>query len=321
MTSHDSIHQIVLNLLRHLARWLFCRFNCQGNVLFYSKKLFLENILAIQGKILQVFEVLFLNSEHNRCCARNRIAHISTCPADQSSLIVDDCLTNEASHQLVGICPSLVDFQPAVAATQILQTYLYGNIIGIRFHLFIFKGSCDVHSTGTTYHELAHRLIVDIKQDVSLQGIGSQVIHAVHAGFLVSRDQSLQRSMFQVLALEHCHDGSHTHTIVTTQRSTFCLHPFAINPCVDGISLEIMVALVHFLRDHIHVRLQDSHLAVLVTWSGRFAHHDVLSLILESLDTMFLCPAKQESLDLLQMSAGTWHLSQEIKVLPNNLWI
>ena len=67
--------------------------------------------------------------------------------------------------------------------------------------------------------------------------------------------------------------------------------------------------------------LQDSALGILAARRGRFAHHDVSGIVLESVDAMLLSPVEQELLNILEVSAWSRNLRQEVKVLPDNLRI
>jgi hypothetical protein len=192
-------------------------------------------------------------------------------------------------------------------------------VLGIGRYLLILHRGVDVHPASRANHELSHRLVVDVQEDVALQRISSEVVHAIHAGLFVSRDEGFQRTVLDVVALHDGHDGCHADAVVTAQRRTLRLHPVAVDVGLYGVSLEVMVTLVHLLRHHIHVSLQHSRLSILATRSSGLTHHDVLSPVLEGFDAMFLCPVEQELLHPCQVTAWARHLCQEIKVLPNNL--
>ena len=81
-----------------------------------------------------------------------------------------------------------------------------------------------------------------------------------------------------------------------------------------------MCALIGLLWHHIHVGLQDCHLAIFHTRCGRFAHNDVLGIVLECFYATLFCPVEQKFLHLLQMSAGTWNLCEQIEIVPNSFW-
>ena len=321
VTSHDGIDQVVLYLFRNATCWHSGRLHGQRDAFFHSTELVVEDILTVLSQFAEVIVVLQRYGHHDACCSGNGIAHVATLPRAETCLVVGNGLTHKASHQLVGIAAALVNLQAAMTATQALQRHLHCNVAFLQLHLFVLHRSVDVHTTSRANHELAHRLIVDVQEDVALQRISSEVVHTIHAGLFVSRDEGFQRTVLDVVALHDGHDGSHANAVVTAQRRTLRLHPVPVDVGLYGVCLEVMVALVHLLRHHIHVSLQHSRLSILATRSGRLTHHDVLSPVLEGLDAMFLCPVEQELLHPCQVTAWAWHLSQEIKILPNDLRI
>ena len=321
VTSHDGIHEVVLNLFWNTTRRHCSRLNRQRDALFHTSELVVEDLLTIRCQLAEVVVVLHRNGQHDGSRARNGVAHVAALPRAEANLIIDNGLTDKASHQFVGIGATFIDFQAAVTSAQTLEHYLDRDVALFQFDFLILHRGTDVDTSSRANHELAHRLVVDIQQDVALQRVGRKMVHAVHAGLFVGRDEGFQRTVLDVRALHDSHDGSHADAIVAAQRRTFCFHPIAVNISLDGICLEVMIALIHLLRHHIHVSLQNCALAVFLARSGGLAHHDVLGIVLEGFNAMLLCPIEQELLYFLQVSAWTWDLRQEIKVLPNNLRI
>ena len=84
-----------------------------------------------------------------------------------------------------------------MAALQTADSYLHGDVVLVGLYLFIFKRSGYVDTAGRPDAELALGLIVDIKQDITMQSIGSQVIHTPHAGLLVGGDEGFKRTVLQ----------------------------------------------------------------------------------------------------------------------------
>ena len=70
----------------------------------------------------------------------------------------------------------------------------------------------------------------------------------------------------------------------------------------DRVGLEVMIAVGSFLRHHVHVRLQQNSLAVLISRCGRLAHDDIAAGIHVYLDTDSCSKVQQELLHLLWMS-------------------
>ena len=310
MARHERIDKVVLNLFRHAAGRHCRQFDGHGDALFHASELFVEYILAVLSQLLQVVEVLHRDGQHNGCRAGNGVAHVATLPGAETCGVIDDSLTHEAGHQLVGIGTSRVDFQAAVTATQALEQHLHGDVTLLQGNGLVLNRSCDVHAASRTDDELAHRLVVDVQEDVAFQRIGRKVVHAVHARLFVGRDEGFQRAVLDVLTFHDGHDGSHAHAVVAAQRRALRLHPVAVDEGLDGVRLEVVRALVRLLRHHVHVCLQHSALGTFAARSGRLAHHDVLSAILEGFYAMLLSPVEQELLHLLKVSAWARYLCQ-----------
>ena len=142
-------------------------------------------------------------------------------------------------------------------------------------------------------------LRVEVHQDVTVQFAFRQSIGTKHACLLISSDQSLHRTMLQTLVLHDSHDGCYTQTIVGSEGGALGLYPLTIYPWLDGIGLEIMGTLRCLLRNHIHMSLKDDTLLLLHTRRGWLAHHNVVSRILEHLNTGLFAEIKQELLYFL----------------------
>ena len=206
-----------------------------------------------------------------------------------------------------------------MTSSEILERYLYSHVSFFGLHFLVLHGGRDVHTTGASDNELAHCLIVDIEQDVALQRIFRQVVHAIHAGLFICRNKRFQRSVYQIRSFQHSHDGCHTDSVISTQSGAFGLYPIAVNICFNGICLKIMGTLIQFLGYHIHMRLQNSNLSVFHSRSRGFAHHDILGIVLEGFNASFCRPVQQELLNRRKMAAGTGHLGQQIEITPNRL--
>ena len=189
-----------------------------------------------------------------------------------------------------------------MSAAQPFDRHLDRHVCRVCLHGFISNRCRHVHSSGTSYHKFAHRLIVEVQQDVARQRVGRKMVDPVHASFLVGCNQCLQRAVLQALVFHHGHDGRHAHSVVRAQGRPLGFHPLAVDIGFNGVGLKIMPALCRFLRHHVHVGLHDGFLTVLHARCGRFAHDDVFATVFESLDTMGCRPIQQELLYFFQMS-------------------
>ena len=160
-------------------------------------------------------------------------------------------------------------------------------------------------------------LRVEVEQDIALQLALGQLVGTKHARLLVASDEGVDGTVLQGLVLHDGHDRGHAETIISTKRGALCLHPFAVNPRLDGVGLEVVLRLGCLLRHHVHVGLQDDALAVLHSRRSGFAHVDVSGRIFHGIHAAFLAEVEQELLDFLQMSARTRHLCQFVEVAPD----
>ena len=220
-------------------------------------------------------------------------------PDGQTRLTFLDGLAHEANHQLVGIAATLVDFQTRVAAFQALQRDAHGSVVGVGLHLFIIESGGDVDAASRADDELAPRLGVEVEQDVALQLALGKRIGTEHSRFLVGGDERFDGAVFQVFRLQDGHDGRHTQTVVGTERRVLGLHPFAVDPRLDGVGFKVVRRFGCFLRHHVHVGLQDDAFAVLHAKRGGLPHHDVLGGVDEGFHADLLGKVKQELLYFL----------------------
>ena len=317
MASIDGIHQVVLDFHRHF---------CLGRSGFLGKELnaalnaavFLgEGFLPFVHYIAERLHVLFRQCEHHFRLERDGIAHVSSMPRGQTSLTLGNGLSDEAHHEFVGIATSLVYFQPGVSATQSLEGYLHGRIVSISLRLLIIEFGSHVNAAGTSDDKLAPSFRVKIEQDVAMEFVFGQVVGTEHACFLIGSDERLNGSMLQVGSLHHSHDDGHTQSVVGTKRSTLGLHPLAVNPRFNRVSLKVVLAVGSFLRHHVHVRLEKHRLAVFHARRCGLAHHDISCRVLEGFHAHLGGEVKQKLLYLVQMARRSWHLCQCIEVLPD----
>ena len=65
--------------------------------------------------------------------------------------------------------------------------------------------------------------------------------------------------------------------------------------------------------------LKRHNLAILHTGRGRLIHNYIASVVKFCFNALFLRPVKEELLNLFKVSAGTGHLREKVKILPNSL--
>ena len=189
-----------------------------------------------------------------------------------------------------------------MTALQALQGNLNGCVVLVCLYLLVVECCCDVDTASAADYELAPNLCVKVQEDIAVQLALRKTVGTKHACLFVSGDKCFYRTVLQILSFHDCHDGSHAETVVASEGSMISTNPVAIDDGFDRVVFKVVIALRCFLRNHVHVSLEDNALAVLHTRSGRLAHYDVARSILECLYTCFLCPVEQISLNFLQMS-------------------
>ena len=189
-----------------------------------------------------------------------------------------------------------------MSALQSLYGHCHCDVLLVGLHFLVVQGCCDVHTSGAADDQLSFVLRVEVEKDFACEHARLQAVCSYHVGLLIGGDESLQRTVLQCLVLHDGHDGSHADTVVGTEGRTLCLHPFAVNPCLDWVVLEVVYHLWILLRHHVHVCLEDSRLAVFHSRCGRLAHDYVSGFVHECLYAYALCKLEQEFLHFLQIT-------------------
>ena len=298
MATIDGVHEIVLNLFRHQCSRFVNILAEELHVALDGLELILDSQTLLLYHLFQCLYICLWQCEYHFGMRRNGIAHVAAFPADQTGTQLGDGLTHETHHLLIGVGTACVDLQTRVSATQALQRHLDGSLLVVLYFL-ILHCSGDVNATSTSDAEVSPCLRVEVEIVVSVELTLGQLISSEHTCLLVACNQSLQRSVLKVVALEHTHDGSHAHTVVRTERSALSVHPSVLDVGLNRISLEIMIAVGSLLWHHIHVSLQQRGLTVLIARGGRFAHDDIASSVLESLHANLCCEVEKELLYFL----------------------
>ena len=206
-----------------------------------------------------------------------------------------------------------------MAALEAADAYLDGYLVGCHGLGGVGLSGHNVHAAGGTDNKLALGLIVEVEQDVALQGAGLEIVDAIHAGLLVNGEDGLQRAVLEGLVLKDGHSGGYAHAVVGAEGGALSLHPVAVDVCLDGVGQEVVGGILSLLGHHVHVTLQGNHGAVLHAGSGRHAHDDVAGIVLKGLEAVALCPLQEKGLNLFKVSAGTRHLGQGVESFPDAL--
>ena len=107
----DGIHQIVLNLNRHLCLWTFHILCKELNTILYTLVFVDECVAPFIHHILQCLYILRGQCEHHLSVAGDGIAHIAAVPCGESGFTFGYCLAHETHHKFVGISASSINLQ------------------------------------------------------------------------------------------------------------------------------------------------------------------------------------------------------------------
>ena len=127
-----------------------------------------------------------------------------------------------------------------MSAAQVLDGHLHCDIVSIGLNFLIVQRSGNVDAAGRADDELAPVLGVEVQQDIALQFALGQVVGTIHARLLVGSDEGINGTVLQILGLHNGHDGGNAQTVVGAEGRALGLYPFAVNPRLDGVGLEIM---------------------------------------------------------------------------------
>lgn len=105
--------------------------------------------------------------------------------------------------------------------------------------------------------------------------------------------------MLERVVLHDAHDGNYADAVVRPERCAFGMHPSVLDVGLDGVGLEVVLAVGSLLWHHVHVCLQHDGLAVLKAGSGGLAHHDVAGRVLKGLHANALGEVEEELLYFL----------------------
>ena len=133
-----------------------------------------------------------------------------------------------------------MDLQAGVPAAQPLDSDAYGGIGSIGLSLLIVERGGDIDATSRTDDKLPPVLTVEVQQDVALQFAFGQVVGSEHASLFVGGDEGVDGAVLQVFSLEDGHDGGYAQSVVGTECRSVSFYPFAVNPRLDGVSLEVV---------------------------------------------------------------------------------
>ena len=178
------------------------------------------------------------------------------------------------------------------------------------------EGRLRVLTAGATHKDLTLILAIEVQQDITRHEALLHGLRTGQAGLLIHREQALDRAMLDILRSQQGQLSGYTDAIVRTQGRAIRTQPLAIDHRLDRVVVEVMLRIVVLLADHIHVRLQHHHRAILHTRSGRLRHQDVANGVFLDGDVMRLSERLQESDHFALLLRRTGHFCYLMEVFP-----
>ena len=207
-----------------------------------------------------------------------------------------------------------------MAALEPLHGQFHGRAVAGRSRLGrIFERDVGVQSSGTAHIEFALGLRVEIQQNVAAEQPLLQAESTVHAGLFRGGEERLDRSVSERIVFQHGEDRRRADAVVGSERRAVGRYPLAVDVGFDGVLLEIELLVVVLLRHHVQMGLQDDALAVLHAFGRRFAHIDVVRLILAALQSERTGHVHDVLADLLLVVRGTGNVDDLCEMLPDLL--
>ena len=176
-----------------------------------------------------------------------------------------------------------------------------------------------VDTTGTADEDLTVILGVEVDESFALQHTVLQFHRSCKTGLFIHRKEALDSGVRQFLVRDRRQSHCDTDTVVCTEGRALRFQPIAIDIGLDRVLEEIVLHVSVFLRHHIHVRLKDHALMVLIAGGSRHTHDDVHRLIHHTLDTMLRCKIMQPLTDALFVFGRTRYFADLCKDVKNSV--
>lgn len=210
-----------------------------------------------------------------------------------------------------------MDVAARVAAEQTANAHLH--IIEILGSVAAFVGEIGsgVDAACAAYEDLAVVFRIEVQKHRAADHILAEVLGSFEADLLVDGEESLNRTVNQILVDHHGHSGGAADAVVGAESGALGLNPLAVDISLDRVFHKIMAYVAVLLGNHVHVGLKDHRRGVLMTGSGRLAHHYVAHLVGLNLDAVVVGEFYEKIPDLLFMAGGTRNFRDFIETFPN----
>ena len=113
--------------------------------------------------------------------------------------------------------------------------------------------------------------------------------HTKQADLFLNRENAFQRRMRNRLIFQNCEHIGNTVSVVTAEGGAACFQPAVFDIEVQRIFLKVVFNIIVLFADHVHMRLQDDGLTLLITGRSRLIDHDIPDMILLVRQVMGFC--------------------------------
>ena len=162
------------------------------------------------------------------------------------------------------------------------------------FFTGVVETGSGVDASSARHEDLSFILRVEIDEHVATHEPGLQAEGAGEAGLLVDGEEALQRTVLDIVAVEHGQFHGHADAVVGTEGGAFGLQPLAVDIGLYGVVIEVDVHVDEFLAHHVHVALQHHLGTVLVARGGGLADEHIAGVVYLRFQSMALAEFLQE---------------------------
>ena len=109
-----------------------------------------------------------------------------------------------------------MDVSPGMSSSESLDSQGPALTAFFRFHWSVSACGSRIQTSSTTHTNLTFGLRIEVNQNFALQQARFELLGPGKSGFLVKSYKHLQRTVFDVIGLEHSQSHSHTQTVIGT---------------------------------------------------------------------------------------------------------
>ena len=151
-----------------------------------------------------------------------------------------------------------------------------------------------------------------------MQDIWRQASRTAHPGFLVNRQQRLDRPMFEIGSLQNRQNQRHANAVVGPQRGAVGNQPAVATLRPDRVAREVMRRIGIVLAHHVQMRLQDDAGEIFPPRAGRLADNQVAGGVDRGSQPALTGPGQQVLPQFRLLLRGARNRAQQGEMIPDN---